>query len=72
MRMQFVLESISCRSSPEAPAGASITSCRVSSGTRMSMLRMRPGFAGAALAGWMRVRCIGRWRSQLRLEPCGS
>jgi hypothetical protein len=48
--MQFVRPSISCSTRPAAPAGASITSCRVSSGTRMSKLRMRPGFAGAAFA----------------------
>ena len=72
IRMQFVRESISCSRRPEAPAGASITSCRVSSGTRMSRLRRRPGFAGAAFAPWILARSSGRWRSQLRLEPCGS
>ena len=49
IRMQCARDSISCSARPEAPAGASMMSWRVSAGTCMPMLR-RPVFCGAALA----------------------
>ena len=50
MRMQCALASISCNSRPDAPAGASMISCRVSAGTCISTLRNRPPLWCAALA----------------------
>jgi hypothetical protein len=69
--MECARATISCRRRPDAPAGPSITSWRVPSGTCMPMLR-RPVFCGAALAPWILGARSTRSRSQLSDEPCGS
>ena len=70
--MQLARSSISWSRVPEAPAGASTMSCRVSGGTNIAMLRSRVPFCRAALAPWILLACGGRSRSQFRLDPCGS
>ena len=60
------------RGTPDAPAGESMTRCRVAGGTCISKLRSCPYFAGAPLAPWMRGACGAREASQVRLERCGS
>jgi hypothetical protein len=69
--MQLARDSMSCSSRPEAPAGASMISWRVPSGTCRPKLR-RPTFCGAALAPWIFGASGSRTRSQLSVEPCWS
>jgi hypothetical protein len=70
--MQLARSSISWSTVPEAPAGASMMSWRVSAGTYIAMLRRRVPFCRAAFAPWILLACGGRRRSQFRLDPCGS